>query len=185
MHRLIIRHGSGHGSDDRALARTVLPCPDGELIALVDVDPHSHGLSFDVVRGAAPILVLDERDVGPQRATLKPLGGVTTVLVTDDIAGLVDLVDRIVLVFAGHVIEAGTAAQVTHNPRHPLTRRLLAGARPPRVGGHHTGCPYVAHCPLGDDICDDHVPEPRVVADRRVACHYAELGPVGRHPART
>lgn len=175
MQGLVVHHGPGHPSGDLSDGSLALPCRHGELVALVDAGANED-LGFDVTGRGDPVLVLDERVGAPRRATLRPLGGRTTVLVTRRIDGLADIVDRIVVVYAGHVIESGTAAQVIHNPRHPLTRRLLRGGRSPvEPVGAHDGCPYVVHCPLGDSVCVDHVPGLRTVADRQVACHYAEL----------
>lgn len=179
MHQLTVRHGTGqapHHPDDQL----VVDCRPGEVLGLVDVSPDGDGVDFTV--SGPHVQVLDQRH--PARASAPHRSSTcTTVRVTRDVRELHQVADRVVVVYAGHIVEAGASDRVVHNPRHPLTRRLLSGARAPApLAGPHRGCPFVAECPLGDDVCSDHVPELREVAERRVACHYAELGPVKPPP---
>jgi peptide/nickel transport system ATP-binding protein len=52
-------------------------------------------------------------------------------LITHDLGVVAEVCDRVVVMYAGQVVEAGTVEQVFHRPAHPYTRGLLASL--PRV----------------------------------------------------
>jgi oligopeptide/dipeptide ABC transporter ATP-binding protein len=86
--------------------------------------------------------------------------------------------------YAGRIVETGTATAIFSSPRHPYTRALLnstpridaPGARLQAIDGHPpdlrtplAGCPFAPRCPQATTICTEQEPQP--VND--VACHHA------------
>jgi len=111
-------------------------------------------------------------------------------MISHDLSVLADLCDRVVVMYAGRVVEHGPADQVFHQPLHPYARALSASfprigdpaARfapaglpgdPPDPADLPTGCAFHPRCPLRFDDCDTVVPELRRggdEADRAAAC---------------
>jgi oligopeptide/dipeptide ABC transporter ATP-binding protein len=112
------------------------------------------------------------------------------ILISHNLALVSQACDRVLVMYAGRVVEDLDAEQLTTNPMHPYTRALLGAVpqidRPrdqpleyipgetPDIGSPPPGCPYHPRCPLAEAICSER--RPRLVrrADgRRVACHVA------------
>ena len=118
--------------------------------------------------------------------------GMTYLFISHDLAVVRHIAPRVVVLYAGQVMETGVTAETFDEPAHPYTRALVdAVPRPddkpramhaetaavsPADAGASTGCPYVARCPLAIDRCRA-VRPPLVRRDdgRQVACHLAEL----------
>ncbi|MEO3872238.1 ABC transporter ATP-binding protein [Nonomuraea sp. B12E4] len=116
--------------------------------------------------------------------------GAALILITHDLGVVAGHTDRVAVMYAGRLVETGTAREVFYRPRMPYTMGLLAGVprldRPQRrltpiagappslldLGG---GCPFAPRCPLAEAACQEE-PELRVVspAGQRAACHFAE-----------
>ena len=54
------------------------------------------------------------------------MGNAALMLITHDLAVAADVCDRIVVMYAGNIVEQGPVAQILSNPKHPYTRGLLA-----------------------------------------------------------
>jgi oligopeptide/dipeptide ABC transporter ATP-binding protein len=112
------------------------------------------------------------------------------VLITHDLALVSEEADRVVVMYAGRVVEEGPVGEVFGSPKHPYTRGLLdsvpAGAKrgdeltsisgkPPELHAIPAACVYQDRCPLVQDICRTEAPADREVApDHRAACHFSE-----------
>jgi ABC-type glutathione transport system ATPase component len=91
------------------------------------------------VVGRPRLILLDEPvsalDAGNRGAVLRMLGelrdelGVALVIISHDLASLAGVVDRVVVLYRGEVVEEGRAADVFSAPEHEYTRLLLAAAR--------------------------------------------------------
>jgi ABC-type glutathione transport system ATPase component len=66
-------------------------------------------------------------------ADLRESLGLALLLIAHDLAAVAQLADRVAVLQAGRVVEAGPAAEVLTRPRHPYTAALLAAV--PRIGG--------------------------------------------------
>ncbi len=100
--------------------------------------------------------------LGLQRDT-----GMSMILVSHDLAVITEVCDRIIVMYAGQVVEEGDAATIITEPRHPYTQALLdalpqAGQRgqlrsipgaPPSLIDVPGGCRFAARCPLVTDEC--------------------------------
>ncbi|GAA5179975.1 ABC transporter ATP-binding protein [Rugosimonospora acidiphila] len=127
--------------------------------------------------------------------------GMTTIWVTHDLGVVARLVDRVVVMYAGHVVEDAPVRQAFAAPQHPYTARLLASlpdpssdgrgrlatipGRPPTSTETIVGCPFQPRCPQARDICKIR-PEllPRTVALPDPGAHAARpAAAAGGQPA--
>lgn len=113
--------------------------------------------------------------------------GLTAIFVAHDLEVVRHLCDRVVVMYAGRIVEEGPAAQVFADPRHPYTRALLAAAPstdpdiplPPPVPGETcdtgnlpSGCAFHPRCAECFGTCRTVRPLLRESSDgRRTACH--------------
>lgn len=147
------------------------------------------------------LLIMDEPttalDVVTQRQILEELLGLRAELgfaamfITHDLALIMDIADRVVVMYAGRAVETGTAAELLHEPRHPYTvgllnsfptlsgpKRRLTGipGSPPNLAELPSGCAFRPRCDRVMEVCGDYVPVwgPTGVAgdrpERRVRC---------------
>jgi len=91
----------------------------------------------------------------------------TLLFVTHDILLAAQCCTRLVVMYAGQVVEDGPVGDVIGHPRHPYTkalidavplwqsRRQLKGipGSPLQIREGEVGCPFLARCPLGTDRC--------------------------------
>ena len=105
-------------------------------------------------------------------------------LITHDFGVIVQLADRVAVMYAGRIVEIGTVRQMLHAPLHPYSQRLLGcipriGARPerltqipgsmPRLESIPEGCAFRPRCPSAHERCM--MPPPLVSrGDDAVAC---------------
>ncbi len=129
--------------------------------------------------GRPSLLIADEPttalDVTVQAQILKLLGRVRTehgmgmLYITHDTAVVSEIADRVVVMYAGQVMESGAAGEVLENPLHPYTRGLMECA--PRLDSkprsrlrailgtvpaprqYPAFCRYADRCPLADASC--------------------------------
>ena len=95
--------------------------------------------------GRPDLLILDEPttalDVTTQIEVLKAFKsviqreGAAALYVTHDLSVVAQIADRIVVLYAGDILEHGDADQVINRPTHDYTRRLMAAVRPPPAAG--------------------------------------------------
>jgi peptide/nickel transport system permease protein len=119
--------------------------------------------------------------------------GMAVVLITHDFAVVGEVCERVLVMYAGRVVETGSVADVTGHPRHPYTRRLIAAAprlghadrplaeipgRPPEPGARPPGCAFADRCDMAVAACGDVIPLERPAPDRTVRCiRWREVGP--------
>lgn len=99
------------------------------------------------------------------------------------IAGLIS--DRVAVMYAGQIVEAGPAATVLHQPVHPYTQGLIATARalesssdtlteipgqPPSMSDRDGGCAFRPRCRLARDGCEMPQPLRQPDSTRAVRC---------------
>jgi peptide/nickel transport system ATP-binding protein len=123
-------------------------------------------------------------------AQLRDVAGVSVLYITHDIASARYVSDRIVVMYAGHVVETGPTEQVLVDPRHPYTQLLLAAVpdpraplavggsdvgEPPRVVDPDPGCRFRWRCPIAIERCGSVDPLLAEVAPaQQAACHVAQ-----------
>lgn len=100
--------------------------------------------------------------------------GLSIVFVTHDIGAAAEVADRMAVMYAGRIVEQGTAAQILSQPCHPYTQALLksrshgamrkgsrletiAGA-PPDLSKLPPGCAFAERCQYAQASCHQHAP---------------------------
>jgi peptide/nickel transport system ATP-binding protein len=126
-------------------------------------------------------------------AQLRDEQGVSILYITHDIASARYVADRLIVMYAGQIAEAGPVEEVLGNPRHPYTQLLVSAVpdpraephigaetdrgEPPRVIDPTPGCRFRWRCPLAIDICQTVTPElAQLAPDHDAACHVAQSG---------
>ncbi|MGC4175134.1 ABC transporter ATP-binding protein [Demequina sp.] len=136
--------------------------------------------------------VVMQRQILEEIADLRQRLGFSVIFITHDVSLLVEVADRIAIMYAGEIVEQAGAQDAYRRPRHPYTKGLLSsfpplrGARrelggipgsPPDLAALPAGCPFAARCPHAFDRCrvEDPVLGPTAFAatepTRLVACH--------------
>src|SRR3546814_15804218 len=65
---------------------------------------------------------------------LKREMGLALVLITHDLGVVARVADRVAVMYAGEIVETGTAQDIFGTPQHPYTKGLLTRSEEPRVG---------------------------------------------------
>jgi peptide/nickel transport system ATP-binding protein len=112
--------------------------------------------------------VVVQRDILAQIVELKERLGFSVLFITHDLSLLLELADRVAVMYAGKLIEVGTAREIHHEPAHPYTKGLLnsfpslRGPRrqltgipgsPPDLRALPPGCPFLVRCRYGTEDC--------------------------------
>ena len=108
------------------------------------------------------------------------------ILITHDLALVAEAAHRIIVMYAGQVVEEGRAEDIFREPKHPYTQALLRSlpefaegksrlqSLPGVVPGKYDrpqGCLLNPRCPYATDLCRSVEPELRHVGNRQVKCH--------------
>ncbi|HUN36632.1 MAG TPA: ABC transporter ATP-binding protein [Trebonia sp.] len=136
-------------------------------------------------------------------ARLRDEEGVSILYITHDIASARYVADRLIVMYAGQIAEAGPIEDLLESPKHPYTQLLLSAVpdpkapppsqealaaatgergEPPKVIDPAPGCRFMPRCPISIDKCATVTPELKVLATdngaatREAACHVAQAG---------
>lgn len=111
-------------------------------------------------------------------------------LITHDLGVVAELADRVVVMYAGQIVEQAAVADLFDHPQHPYTRGLMASV--PRLEGEVArltsiegnvpspdalprGCRFSTRCPHAQAMCVEQVPELKTVRPGQEArCFMAE-----------
>ncbi|QTN23088.1 ABC transporter ATP-binding protein [Rhizobacter sp. AJA081-3] len=181
------RHGAypfemSGGMCQRVMIALALACRPALLIA----DEPTTGL--DVTTQAAVMDLITSLARERQMATL---------FITHDLALAADHCDRIVVMHAGHAVEAAPARALFTQARHPYTARLLSstpgektrsaqelkpvpGNLPDLRRDDLPGCRFVERCERGSELCVHERPALDPVAPHSAACWHPLFGPPAR-----
>lgn len=125
-------------------------------------------------------------------ADLRDREGVSVLYITHDIASAWYLADRVMVMYAGRIVEQGPSDRVLRDARHPYTQLLLSAVpdprvdfsldeadvgEPPRVVDPDAGCRFRWRCPYAQQRCAEATPPLVPVAERQIAaCFVAADG---------
>ncbi len=119
--------------------------------------------------------------------------GVAQLIITHNLGVVARYADRVNVMYAGKIVETGTAKEIYHNPSHPYTLGLLASVprldqprgtalipiegQPPDLARLDDGCAFRPRCRFATERCGHEIPElETVTGDHKSACwHYETL----------
>ena len=117
--------------------------------------------------------------------------GMGLILVTHDMGVIADTVERVLVMYAGEIVEDRSAGALFRSPQHPYSAALLAArpgqagtlatipGSPPSLIGRACGCRFGPRCTYATALSRSSAPQLRDWMDGRVRCHYP-LGDAGR-----
>jgi oligopeptide/dipeptide ABC transporter ATP-binding protein len=153
--------------------------------ALIIADEPTTALDASVQREILSLL----RDAADSRHT-------AVLFISHDIAVVSEIASRVLVMYAGQVVEEIPVALLADRGAHPYTRALVASipdmtadraqplatieGRPPEPGDWPTGCSFADRCPLADAHCRAHRPPLVSVGEgRRAACWKPQADAAG------
>ncbi len=164
-------HELSGGMNQRAMIAMALACDPEILIA---DEPTS---ALDVTTQALFLKILMD---------LKKERGMSMIFITHDLGIVAEIADRLVVMYAGRVMEKADVWQIFENPRHPYTIGLLnslpdfnkkrklmpiPGQIPVLIG--LSGCLFHTRCRFAKEICGKVIPQDATVEDGHLsACHF-------------
>ncbi len=184
-----------------ALARVGIASPDERLLAY----PHqfSGGMRQRVAIAIAllhepELIIADEPttalDVTIQAQILHEVQklcadtGTALLWITHDLAVIAGLADRILVMYAGRIVEEGPVDQVLDHPMHPYTKGLIGSVPSQNRRGKPLaqipgmtpsllhlgqGCAFAARCEHNDERCRNEAPATSIITrTRNVRCHH-------------
>lgn len=170
-------HELSGGMNQRVMIAIALSCDPEILIA---DEPTS---ALDVTTQAQFLEVL---------ITLKRKKGMSLIFITHDLGIVAEIADRIVVFYAGKVMEKGSVWQLFKNPRHPYTIALMnclpdvrrkrlepiPGLIPSLINPPE-GCVFHTRCRFAKQVCSAVIPpEAEVEEGHLSACHFWNSGDV-------
>lgn len=147
-------------------------------------------LSPDVLIADEPTTALDvtiQRQILALVAKERKRRNMSMLWITHDLGVVANLVDRVIVMYAGRIVEIGTVDEIFENPRHPYTVGLLASLPaadnsreklasipgvPPKPWQVGDSCAFAPRCDRAQEICRTSRPE---LKSERAACFF----PVG------
>ncbi|MFC6638960.1 ATP-binding cassette domain-containing protein [Sulfitobacter sp. JBTF-M27] len=205
-----VSHEAGRARALEMLERVRIPAAESRL----DEYPHqlSGGMRQRVMIAMAlandpALLIADEPttalDVTIQAQILdlmRNLGretGAAQIMITHDLGVVAEMADKVAVMYAGRIVEAGSTEQIFDDPQHPYTLGLMSSM--PSLSGKSQrlvtipgtvpspqdmpiGCRFAARCPFADAACDAPPPLVDLNDGHRVACWHAPIENAGIAP---
>jgi oligopeptide/dipeptide ABC transporter ATP-binding protein len=113
---------------------------------------------------------------------------VAMIIITHNLGVVARYADRVNVMYAGNIVESGTAQEIYHNPKHPYTLALLQSVprmdqkrgqklkpvdgQPPDLTKLDGGCPFRPRCPFAADGCANAVPQLEEVAPGHISACF-------------
>lgn len=111
--------------------------------------------------------------------------------ITHDLGVVANLVDRVIVMYAGRIVEVGTVKEIFNSPKHPYTVGLLASLPatdsskdklasipgvPPKPWQVGNSCAFSPRCWKSEEVCRSKRPELHERSTSAVACFFPEGG---------
>ncbi|MDF3218606.1 ABC transporter ATP-binding protein [Mesorhizobium sp. M7A.F.Ca.CA.001.09.2.1] len=142
-----------------------------------------------IIIGDEPTTALDvitQAQILKLLADLRSQLNLALILITHDLSVVAECCDRVMIMYAGRIVEDGTVAEIFAQPKHPYTRLLIdsipnpaSGKKfirpipgdPPNLVNRPSGCAFHPRCPSAMAVCATEVPGIDKFGQGRVACH--------------
>jgi oligopeptide transport system ATP-binding protein len=115
------------------------------------------------------------------------------IFITHDLGVIANIADRVVVMYAGRIVETGKVSEIFSNPQHPYTKALVSsiprldhqprrlqtieGAPPHLQIEEEIGCSFYPRCTFRKTICAEKRPELiEILVEHLAACHIAQKG---------
>ncbi|MGI2328119.1 ABC transporter ATP-binding protein [Planococcus sp. YIM B11945] len=150
-------------------------------------------LSPDVIVADEPTTALDvvvQAQILKRMRDIQVKSGSSMIMVTHDISVVAETCQKVVVMYAGKVVESGAVADIFTEPYHPYTMGLknafpnIKGDKfelisipgyPPDLLNPPSGCRFASRCPFATEICtEENPPNVMVGASHTVACHHID-----------
>ncbi len=148
----------------------------------------------DVIIADEPTTALDvtvQAQILEALETARLETGAALVLITHDLGTIAGQADRVLVMYAGKLVEVGTVDDIFYAPRMPYTLGLLGSlprldvkadrlspivGSPPSMTNMPPGCPFTPRCPLAREVCEADEPAlmPTTTDEHLAACHFSE-----------
>ncbi|GAA0376352.1 ABC transporter ATP-binding protein [Paenibacillus motobuensis] len=119
--------------------------------------------------------------------------GTAMIFISHDLGVIREVCDRVLVMYAGYIVEDAPVQRILEEPKHPYTRGLLQcipdigkrgqplytiPGRVPPITERPGGCPFAGRCAHAMPECREHVPQLEQVAEQhQVRCHlYSGAG---------
>jgi peptide/nickel transport system ATP-binding protein len=145
----------------------------------------------EIVIADEPTTALDvivQRQILDLISNLRDELQISMILITHDLSVVAQLCDRVVIMYAGKMVESGDIYSIFENARHPYTQALLKSipkmedaktqlthipGSVPDLSGETPACRFYNRCPYGEKICLEVEPKIEETGPRNyVACHF-------------
>ncbi|MEO1103934.1 MAG: ABC transporter ATP-binding protein, partial [Pseudomonadota bacterium] len=150
-------------------------------------------LEPDVLIADEPTTALDvtvQAQIMELLADLRDQTGMSLILITHDIAVVAETAERVLVMYAGRIVERGPTMEVFTRPAHPYTAGLLHSVPraedknhrlqaipgvPPVIFAMPSGCAFHPRCDRRQPVCTTDRPQAHTLTDERAsACHFAQ-----------
>jgi len=153
------------------IARAIVCCPK-----LLIADEQTTALDVAVQAQILDLL----RDVSSKLGT-------AVLIISHDLSVIRKLASRVYVMYAGRIVEHGTAEEIIEDPVHEYTKGLIASlpsraakgkplagipGRVPNVDDYNSGCTFAPRCKISGDTCENSFPDKTRFSDTHYAfCH--------------
>jgi oligopeptide transport system ATP-binding protein len=168
-------HQYSGGMRQRAMIAMALACDPDILIA----DEPTTALDVTIQAQILELMIELQREKG-----------MAIIMITHDLGIIADMVDHVIVMYAGRPVEYGSIDQVFYEPIHPYTWGLLDSlprfdieekgvlnpidGQPPSLIDVPSGCAFHPRCRYAKDIFRTEVPGPKPIDGRYSTCHFAD-----------
>lgn len=122
-----------------------------------------------------------------QMKSLQKQLNMAILLITHDLGIVADIADKVIVMYAGRIVEEGECREIFYRPAHPYTKALLESAPRldqngkqmlraiegsiPDMTNPPKGCAFCMRCPYAMEVCAAYIPEEKKISEsHRVSC---------------
>ena len=149
-------------------------------------------LNPDLLIADEPTTALDvtvQADILDMMKEIQKEHPMSIILITHDLGIVANFATDIIVMYAGKIVERGTAEDIFYHPTHPYTKALLRAVprldmegekletiegAPPNMVNPPKGCPFAQRCKERMDICETAFPEESKLSECHEVCCWLQ-----------